>query len=73
MLFASGSNWVYPEDFTVIAESELLTDVESIEATAQRPSQLKGRKTAEVIKELNIVLLYVLMFKLDDIYEAYKL
>jgi talin len=39
---------VDPEDPTVIAESELLTAAKSIEAAAQKLSQLKPRKKAKV-------------------------
>nr|XP_022305900.1 talin-1-like isoform X8 [Crassostrea virginica] len=43
----SGTDWVDPEDPTVIAESELLTAAKSIEAAAQKLSQLKPRKKAK--------------------------
>lgn len=43
-----GTDWVDPEDPTVIAESELLTAAKSIEAAAQKLSQLKPRKKAKV-------------------------
>ncbi|XP_061190934.1 talin-1-like isoform X3 [Saccostrea echinata] len=42
-----GTDWVDPEDPTVIAESELLTAAKSIEAAAQKLSQLKPRKKAK--------------------------
>ena len=48
-LLSSGTDWVDPEDPTVIAESELLTAVKSIEAAAQKLSQLKPRKKAKVM------------------------
>ncbi|XP_056002818.1 talin-2-like [Ostrea edulis] len=41
------TDWVDPEDPTVIAESELLTAAKSIEAAAQKLSQLKPRKKAK--------------------------
>lgn len=47
-LLSSGTDWVDPEDPTVIAESELLTAAKSIEAAAQKLSQLKPRKKAKV-------------------------
>ena len=43
-----GSDWVDPEDPTVIAENELLRAASSIEAAALKLSQLKPRPKAEV-------------------------
>ena len=45
----SGSEWVDPEDPTVIAENELLRAASSIEAAALKLSQLKPREKAKVI------------------------
>lgn len=47
-LLSSGTDWVDPEDPTDIAESELPTAAKSIEAAAQKLSQLKPRKKAKV-------------------------
>ena len=44
----SGSDWVDPEDPTVIAENELLRAASSIEAAALKLSQLKPREKAKV-------------------------
>ena len=40
-----GSDWVDPDDPTVIAENELLTAASSIEAAAKKLAQLKPRVT----------------------------
>lgn len=49
-LFVSilGTDWVDPEDPTVIAENELLTAASSIEAAAKKLSQLQPRQKAKV-------------------------
>ena len=47
-LLSSGTDWVDPEDPTVIAESELLTAAKSIESSAQKLSQIKPSKKAKV-------------------------
>ena len=39
-----GTDWVDPEDPTVIAENELLTAAKSIEAAAMKLSQLRPRQ-----------------------------
>ena len=43
-----GTDWVDPEDPTVIAENELLTAASSIEAAAKKLSQLKPRPERKV-------------------------
>ncbi|XP_064596457.1 talin-1-like [Liolophura sinensis] len=43
----SGSDWVDPDDPTVIAENELLGAANSIEAAAKKLSQLKPRQAAK--------------------------
>lgn len=45
---ASGSEWVDPEDPTVIAETELLGAAASIEAAAKKLEQLKPRAKPKV-------------------------
>uniref|UniRef100_A0A2C9KAF0 I/LWEQ domain-containing protein n=1 Tax=Biomphalaria glabrata TaxID=6526 RepID=A0A2C9KAF0_BIOGL len=47
----SGSDWVDPDDPTVIAENELLTAASSIEAAAKKLSQLKPRQQAKKADE----------------------
>lgn len=44
----SGSEWVDPEDPTVIAETELLGAAASIEAAAKKLEQLKPRAKPKV-------------------------
>ena len=44
-----GTDWVDPEDPTVIAESELLGAANSIEAAAKKLAQLKPRRKAKVM------------------------
>ena len=44
----TGSNYVDPDDPTVIAENELLGAAKSIEAAAKKLMQLKPRVTAKV-------------------------
>lgn len=44
-----GSDWVDPEDPTVIAENELLGAAASIDAAARKLAQLRPRKTIKVI------------------------
>ena len=51
----AGTDWVDPEDPTVIAENELLRAASSIEAAALKLSQLKPRPKAEVITEFLIM------------------
>uniref|UniRef100_A0A2C9KA95 I/LWEQ domain-containing protein n=1 Tax=Biomphalaria glabrata TaxID=6526 RepID=A0A2C9KA95_BIOGL len=46
-----GSDWVDPDDPTVIAENELLTAASSIEAAAKKLSQLKPRQQAKKADE----------------------
>ena len=41
-----GSDWVDPDDLTVIAENELLNAAMSIEAAANKLAQLKPRPVA---------------------------
>uniref|UniRef100_A0A2C9KA86 I/LWEQ domain-containing protein n=1 Tax=Biomphalaria glabrata TaxID=6526 RepID=A0A2C9KA86_BIOGL len=48
---ASRSDWVDPDDPTVIAENELLTAASSIEAAAKKLSQLKPRQQAKKADE----------------------
>lgn len=48
LLFFLGTDWVDPEDPTVIAENELLTAANSIEAAAKKLSQLQPRRKAKV-------------------------
>jgi len=43
-----GTDWVDPQDPTVIAENELLSAASSIEAAAKKLSQLQPRKQAKV-------------------------
>lgn len=45
---SSGSEWVDPEDPTVIAETELLGAAASIEAAAKKLEQLKPRAKPKV-------------------------
>lgn len=45
---AAGSEWVDPEDPTVIAETELLGAAASIEAAAKKLEQLKPRAKPKV-------------------------
>lgn len=47
-MHASGSEWVDPEDPTVIAETELLGAAASIEAAAKKLEQLKPRAKPKV-------------------------
>lgn len=47
-LLSSGSEWVDPEDPTVIAETELLGAAASIEAAAKKLEQLKPRAKPKV-------------------------
>lgn len=47
-LLSLGSDWVDPDDPTVIAENELLTAASSIEAAAKKLAQLKPRQQAKV-------------------------
>lgn len=47
-MHASGSEWVDPEDPTVIAENELLGAAASIEAAAKKLEQLKPRAKPKV-------------------------
>lgn len=81
-LTLSGTDWVDPEDPTVIAESELLTAAKSIEAAAQKLSQLKPRKKAKVgvppqnhsksVKKLNKNTHYINGF-MESVYKMAKL
>ncbi|CAL1533836.1 unnamed protein product, partial [Lymnaea stagnalis] len=48
---ASRSDWVDPDDPTVIAENELLTAASSIEAAAKKLAQLKPRQQAKKADE----------------------
>lgn len=48
LLILSGSEWVDPEDPTVIAETELLGAAASIEAAAKKLEQLKPRAKPKV-------------------------
>lgn len=48
-----GTEWVDPEDPTVIAETELLGAAASIEAAAKKLEQLKPRAKPRVIHMLN--------------------
>lgn len=48
MLYVLGSDWVDPEDPTVIAENELLGAANSIEAAAKKLAMLKPRQKARV-------------------------
>lgn len=48
--FIVGSDWVDPEDPTVIAENELLGAANSIEAAAKKLAMLKPRQKARVRK-----------------------
>lgn len=50
---ASGSEWVDPEDPTVIAETELLGAAASIEAAAKKLEQLKPRAKPKVSELLS--------------------
>lgn len=47
-MHTSGSEWVDPEDPTVIAETELLGAAASIEAAAKKLEQLKPRAKPKV-------------------------
>uniref|UniRef100_A0A2C9KA87 I/LWEQ domain-containing protein n=1 Tax=Biomphalaria glabrata TaxID=6526 RepID=A0A2C9KA87_BIOGL len=49
--WVAGSDWVDPDDPTVIAENELLTAASSIEAAAKKLSQLKPRQQAKKADE----------------------
>ncbi|XP_076439084.1 talin-1-like isoform X2 [Babylonia areolata] len=49
--FFTGSEWVDPDDPTVIAENELLSAASSIEAAAKKLSQLKPRQAARKADE----------------------
>lgn len=44
-----GSDWVDPEDPTVIAENELLGAAASIDAAAKKLASLRPRKSLQVI------------------------
>lgn len=46
----SGSDWVDPEDPTVIAENELLGAAASIDAAAKKLASLRPRKSLQVSK-----------------------
>ncbi len=48
-----GTEWVDPEDPTVIAETELLGAAASIEAAAKKLEQLKPRAKPKVMYMLN--------------------
>ncbi|XP_059140472.1 talin-2-like isoform X4 [Physella acuta] len=49
--WVAGSDWVDPDDPTVIAENELLTAASSIEAAAKKLAQLKPRQQAKKADE----------------------
>lgn len=51
---ASGSEWVDPEDPTVIAETELLGAAASIEAAAKKLEQLKPRAKPKVSEPFSV-------------------
>lgn len=55
---SSGSEWVDPEDPTVIAENELLGAAASIEAAAKKLEQLKPRAKPKVRDALFLFVLY---------------
>lgn len=58
---ASGSEWVDPEDPTVIAETELLGAAASIEAAAKKLEQLKPRAKPKVGDLLLIRAAFIMM------------
>lgn len=47
-----GSDWVDPEDPTVIAENELLGAAASIDAAAKKLASLRPRKSLQVSSKL---------------------
>lgn len=60
--FIIGTEWVDPEDPTVIAENELLRAAAAIEAAAKKLEQLQPRAKPKVIKihpQKDINVLYV--------------
>lgn len=48
IFFISGSDWVDPEDPTVIAENELLGAAASIDAAAKKLASLRPRQNMKV-------------------------
>lgn len=55
-LFRVGSDWVDPDDPTVIAENELLGAAASIDAAAKKLASLRPRKNVKV--GLNVIRVY---------------
>lgn len=53
--FLTGTEWVDPEDPTVIAENELLGAAAAIEAAAKKLEQLKPRAKPKVRRPLLLV------------------
>lgn len=51
----SGSDWVDPDDPTVIAENELLGAAASIDAAAKKLASLRPRKSIQVIAKIPII------------------
>lgn len=54
-----GSNWVDPEDPTVIAENELLGAAASIDAAAKKLASLRPRRNQDVKVSFNFMVLHV--------------
>ena len=58
-LLKGGSEWVDPEDPTVIAETELLGAASSIDAAAKRLASLQPRRTSVKVCHLAIVIIII--------------
>lgn len=64
LLLFIGSDWVDPEDPTVIAENELLGAAASIDAAARKLASLRPRKSIQVsnLKTLFLLTIYKINF-----------
>ena len=54
VVYVTGTEWVDPYDPTVVAESELISAANSIEAAARKLSQLQPRVQVSKVATLNL-------------------